>query len=115
MTPNLHIDAVPATGPLTLNAVYRRADLHTRFAGNRYSGIVRSGREPVVLLFHTEEAAQQFYSDGFDESGVYWYSGEGTSGDMEWTSANRAIRDHAEIGLDLFLLERAQRKDGLWR
>jgi 5-methylcytosine-specific restriction protein A len=69
----------------------------------------------VVLLFHTKEPAQQFYSDGFDDDGVYWYSAEGTSGDMTWTPSNRAVRDHAELGLDLFFFERAQRKDGLWR
>lgn len=68
-----------------------------------------------MLLFHTEEAAQQFYRDGFDENGVYWYSGEGAAGDMSWTSSNRAIRDHAQLGLDLLFFERAQRKDGLWR
>lgn len=67
-----------------------------------------------MLLFHTEEPSQQFYSDGFDEDGVYWYSGEGTSGDMSWSWANRAIRDHEENGTDLYLFERAQRADGLW-
>src|SRR4051794_10669169 len=102
MPANLRMDPVPGTGPLCPNAIYRRADLHARFGGNRYSGIVASKREPVVLLFHTEEPAQQFYRDGFDEDGVYWYSGEGTSGDMTWTSGNRAVRDHADIGHDLF-------------
>jgi hypothetical protein len=115
MITNLQVGPVPETGPLSLNAVYQRADLHNRFGGNRYSGIVRSSREPVVLLFHTEELSQQFYRDGFDERGVYWYSGEGTLGDMTWTAANRAVRDHEEVGLDLFFFERAQRKDGLWR
>ena len=115
MNDNRPVDRVPIAGPLSLNSVYRRAQLHNRFGGNRNSGIVPSKREPVVLLFHTEEPTQQFYRDAFDEDGVYWYSGEGTSGDMSWTPANRAIRDHAELGLDLLFFERAQRKDGLWR
>ena len=34
---------------------------------------------------------------------------------MKWTHANRSIRDHVSNGRDLFLFERAQRKDGLWR
>lgn len=106
---------VPEQGPLELGAVYRRKHLNDRFGGNRMSGIVTSPQEPVVLLFHTEEPTQQFYSDGFDSEGVYWYSGEGTSGDMEWTRANRAIRDHMSEGRDLLLFERVQRKDGLWR
>jgi hypothetical protein len=40
---------------------------------------------------------------------------EGPSGDMTWTPSNRAVRDQAELGLDLFFFERVQRKDGLWR
>jgi len=76
---------------------------------------VPSKREPVVLLFHTQEPAQQFYSDGFDDDGVYWYSAEGASGDMTWTPSNRAVRGHAQLGFDLLFFERAQRKDGLWR
>ena len=34
---------------------------------------------------------------------------------MTWTPSNRAVRDQAELGLDLFFFERVQRKDGLWR
>jgi 5-methylcytosine-specific restriction protein A len=115
MSAEIHSEPVPFAGPLLVGVIYRRADLHIRFGGSRFSGIVPSKREPAVLLFHTEEPAQQFYRDGFDKTGVYWYSAEGSSGDMTWTPANRAIRDHAELGLDLLFFERAQRKDGLWR
>jgi 5-methylcytosine-specific restriction protein A len=115
MTGNVQVDHVPGLGPLLIGSIYRRADLHSRFGGSRYSGIVPCKREPVVLLFHTEEPGQQFYRDGFDGDGVYWYSGEGTAGDMRWTASNRAVRDHAQLGLDLLFFERAQRKDGLWR
>ena len=110
-----HAEAVPADGPLSLGAVYKRSDLHRRFQGNRNAGIVPSKREPVVLLFHTQEPTQQFYRDGFDHRGVYWYSGEGTTGDMKWTPANSAVRDHDRLGFDLLLFQRVQRKDGLWR
>lgn len=115
MSSGIHVEFVPPSGPLAIGTVYRRADLHSRFGGSRFSGIVPSKREPVVLLFHTEEPAQQFYSDGFDSDGIYWYSAEGSSGDMSWRPSNRVIRDHAELGLDLLFFERAQRKDGLWR
>jgi 5-methylcytosine-specific restriction protein A len=115
MSNGIHVEAVPAAGLLSIGAVYRRADLHSRFGGSRFSGITPSKREPVVLLFHTEEPVQQFYRDGFDDNGVYWYSAEGSAGDMTWTPSNRAVRDHAEMGLDLLFFERAQRKDGLWR
>ena len=106
---------VPPHGPLTLGAVYQRTTLHKRFGGNNTAGIVPSKSEPVVLLFHTEEGTQQFYGDGFDTEGVYWYSGMGALGDMEWNYANRAVRDHLQDGRDLYLFERAQRQGGLWR
>jgi 5-methylcytosine-specific restriction enzyme A len=115
VTEDLYFDEVPLVGPLAVGAVYRRAQLHSRFGGSRFSGIVPSKIEPVVLLFHTMEPAQQFYRDGFDADGVYWYSGEGSVGDMSWTASNRAIRDHEKMGFDLLFFERVQRKDGLWR
>ena len=101
MSGKLQVDRVPVSGPLSIGSIYTRADLHSRFGGNRYSGIVPSKREPAVLLFHTEEPAQQFYRDGFDDDGVYWYSGEGAAGNMSWTPSNQAVCDHAQLGLDL--------------
>ena len=115
MTINAALQDVPRSGPLPSGAIFKRAQLHERFGGNRYSGIVPSAREPVVLLFHTEEPARQFYRDGFDEQGIYWYSGEGTEGDMTWNATNRAVRDHIERGADLLFFERVQRQGGLWR
>jgi len=79
MKNDIRPDPVPPIGPLALGSVYRRADLNNRFGGSRFGGIVPSKREPVILLFHTEEPLQQFYRDGFDRDGTYWYSGEGTA------------------------------------
>lgn len=112
----LQFDDVPAAGPLLTGHVYQRAALHRRFGGNTTKGIVPSKREKVVLLFHTKEKIQQFYSDGYDPAeGVYWYSGEGTVGDMKWNKENCAIRDHESNNTDMYLFERAQRKGGFWR
>lgn len=108
-------DPVPAKGPLTLGAVYKRADLHARYGGSRIAGIVSARDEPIVLLFHTEEPTKQFYRDGFTDDGLYWYSGQGTSGDMTWTAGNRSIRDHTQLRRNLLLFERVRRKGGLWR
>jgi len=106
---------VPAEDPLAMGRVYRRRDLHRRFGGNQQAGIVPCRDEGVVLLFHTAEPSQQFYSDGLDDDGIYWYSGEGTRGDMTWTAANRAVRDHTADGCELLLFERVQRREGLWQ
>lgn len=109
-------DVVPSDGPLHVGHLYKRADLHSRFGGSENAGIVPSRKEPVILLFHTKEKVQQFYQDDYDPAeGVYRYSGQGTFGDMEWNSANLAVKNHNEDGRDLYFFERAQRKDGLWR
>jgi len=108
-------EPVPELGALTRNAVYRRMDLADRFGGTRYKGIIPSSREPVVLLFHTEERTRKYYQDGIDEDGIYWYSGMGERGNMNWNFENKAIQDHFASGRDLLFFERAQRKDGLWR
>jgi 5-methylcytosine-specific restriction protein A len=105
---------VPSQGPLVLGAIYQRSALHARFGGNNTTGIVPSRKEPAILLFHTEEGAHQFYGDGLDDEGVYWYSGMGAKGNMEWNYANRAVRDHLANGQDLMLFERFQRQGGYW-
>lgn len=107
--------AVPSTGHPHKGGVYRRADLHERFAGNTQKGIIVSTREKVVLLFHTLEPSQQYYQDGLDDDGIYWYSGEGVTGDMHWTHANRSVANHRVEGRSLLLFERAQRSGGYWR
>jgi 5-methylcytosine-specific restriction protein A len=110
----MNASVVPTQGPLTLGAIYQRSALHARFGGNKTAGIVPSLKESVILMFHTQEDAHQFYGDGLDEIGVYWYSGMGARGDMDWNFANRAVRDHLENGKDLLLFERFQRQGGYW-
>ena len=48
---------------------------------------------------------QHGYTDGWDSSGVFHYTGEGQIGPMEFLRGNRAIRDHATDGKDLLLFE----------
>ena len=45
MNKSFHAEVLPADGPLSLGAVYKRSDLHKRFHGNRNAGIVPSRRE----------------------------------------------------------------------
>ncbi len=106
---------VPSEGPLIRDGVYQRSQLHGRFAGNHQAGIVPSTTEPVVLIFHTLEPANQFYSDGLDEHGVYRYSGQGMNGDMKWNAQNLAIRDHAANEREILFFERFERAGGHWQ
>ncbi|MEQ9454561.1 MAG: HNH endonuclease signature motif containing protein [Phycisphaeraceae bacterium] len=111
----MRIIDVPPQGTLVKGEVYPRDQIHERFGGNPQQGIVPCKIEPCVLLFHSSSGQHSFYDDGFDETGIYWYSGMGTTGDMTWNSANKAVRDHQEDGKDLLFFEHARRKGGLWR
>ena len=85
---------------------YRRSELHDRYGGNRQKGICPSPHHPVVFLFTGESGEQYGYFDGFQNNGTYWYTGEGTRGDMEWRASNRAIRDSQSLGKSLHLFEK---------
>lgn len=58
---------------------------------------------PFVFLFTGESGEQYGYRDGWDENGVFLYTGEGQVGDMGFVRGNQAIQDHAVNGKDLHL------------
>lgn len=55
---------------------------------------------------------QYGYEDGWDDNGVFLYTGEGQEGDMEFVRGNRAIRDHAVDGKDLHLFQALGKGEG---
>jgi 5-methylcytosine-specific restriction enzyme A len=67
--------------------------------------ITPSRDRPFVFLFTGESGEQYGYRDGWDNDGVFLYTGEGQEGDMEFVRGNRAIRDHALDGKDLHLFQ----------
>jgi 5-methylcytosine-specific restriction protein A len=58
-----------------------------------------------VFLFTGASGEQFGYHDGFQDDGVFWYTGEGQLGDMEMVRGNRAIRDHEADEKELHLFE----------
>jgi 5-methylcytosine-specific restriction enzyme A len=81
-------------------------ELHREFRGQRYGGISTPPDQPFVLCFTGETGKKHGYRDWWDtEAGVLHYYGEGQSGDMEFTHGNKAIRDHATDGEDLYVFE----------
>ena len=83
----------------------RRQEIHGRYGGQRQGGISTPREWPVVFLFTGESGEQYGYKDGWDENGVFLYTGEGQAGDMTFVRGNRAIRDHAIEGNDLHLFQ----------
>ena len=94
--------------------VYKRRDLHADHGGQRQGGISTPKARPYILLF-TGGGEAYGYHDGWDENGVFLYSGEGQTGDMEFRGGNRAIREHAKDGKDLYLFEQLGRGEVRYR
>jgi 5-methylcytosine-specific restriction protein A len=92
----------------------RRLDIHQPYGGQRYGGISTPRDKPFIFLFTGESGEQYGYEDGWDDNGVFLYTGEGQKGEMEFIGGNRAIRDHALKGKDIHLFQ-ALRSGGGYR
>jgi 5-methylcytosine-specific restriction protein A len=113
---------VPASSGPDLGAVasyevgriyHRRNDIHARFGGQRQGGISTPSGVPYIFLFTGESGEQYGYRDGWNEDGVYLYTGEGQVGDMQFVRGNRAIRAHLADGKDLLMFENLGRGKGV--
>jgi 5-methylcytosine-specific restriction protein A len=86
----------------TQGQIYKRSAIQDRFGGQRQGGISTPARSPIILVFTSSQGEQYGYSDGWN-SGIFYYTGEGQVGDMEFKGGNKAIRDHADDGKDIHL------------
>jgi 5-methylcytosine-specific restriction enzyme A len=101
--------------PFTQGEIYhRQRDIHQRYGGQQRGGIATPTNVPFVFLFTGESGAQFGYADGWQDDGVFAYTGEGQRGDMVFERGNRAIRDHLADGRDLLLFQTHSRK-GFYR
>lgn len=87
-----------------IGQVYRRSDIHKKYAGQSQGGISTPARHKLIFLFTGESGTQHGYNDGWAD-GVYCYFGEGQKGDMSWRGGNKAIRDHWADGKELLLFQ----------
>lgn len=88
---------------------YKRTDLHEKYGGQRQSGISSPQNWPFLLLFTGKSGSQFGYTDTWQD-GLFLYTGEGQSGDMQFKMGNKAIRDHVKDGKALHLFE--QQREG---
>jgi 5-methylcytosine-specific restriction enzyme A len=63
-------------------------------------------------LFTGESGEQYGYRDGWDDNGVFLYTGEGQEGDMAFVRGNRAVRDHTLDSKDLHLFQALGKGEG---
>ena len=90
---------------------YLRKELHDKYGGNRQSGISKSRKYKIIMLFTSERGKEFGYEDGWKE-GFFLYCGEGQSGDMEFVRGNKAIRDHQIEGYSLHLFKSVPEEKG---
>ena len=88
---------------------YRRRELHEKFGGQQQGGISTPANHKIILLFTGESGEQHGYSDSWSQY-IFFYTGEGQRGDMQFMRGNAAIRDHLKDGKDIHLF--AQKEKG---
>ncbi len=91
--------------PFVPGQTIKRSEIHDQFGGNRQSGISPSANFPYIFIFSGTQGKQHGYADGWDNPNVFSYTGEGQSGDMQYTKGNLALRDHIKNGKRVFFFE----------
>lgn len=100
------INMIQKQHPYETGKLYNRKEgIHLKYGGSRQSGISPSADHPYVFIFTGETGEQYGYKDGYDDEGIFHYTGEGQTGDMVFKSGNKAIRDHKQNGKDLLLFQ----------
>lgn len=98
------------------NLYHRRRDVHARFGGQEQGGMITPAQHALIFLVTGNSGRQHGYEDRWSEDGTtFFYFGEGQTGDMKFTKANRALRDHVSGGEDVHLFEEIPRKSGYLR
>lgn len=90
----------------------RRSEIHRPFGGSFQSGISPSKRVKAIFLFAGASGEQFGYLDEHRADGVYTYTGEGQTGDMQMARGNLAVRDHARSGRALHLFQSLENGNG---
>ncbi|PIB26675.1 hypothetical protein BFP76_11060 [Amylibacter kogurei] len=83
----------------------RQDDIHRIFGGQQQGGISTPANQPYVFIFTGKSGAEFGYEDGWQDNGVFLYTGEGQVGDMEMSGGNKAILEHTEQGKEILLFE----------
>jgi len=83
---------------------YKRKEIHNQYGGNRQGGISSCSSHPYIFVFTGKSGAQHGYEDGWHDN-MFYYTGEGQSGDMEFKRGNKALLNHAVNNKKAMLFE----------
>jgi 5-methylcytosine-specific restriction enzyme A len=89
---------------------YQRQKIHDLFGGERQKGISQPAGHDVIFLFSHNGGEVVGIGDGWIDNQTFQYLGEGSKGDMAFTSGNLAIRDHVQLGKTLLLFSKVAPK-----
>lgn len=98
-------------GVFVKGGIYRREDIHRKFGGQSQYGISTPRSSSLILLFASPSGEAHGYTDGWAQTGAYYYTGEGQEGDMKFTRGNKAVLNHSQDGRDLHLFQRNEEWD----
>lgn len=84
---------------------HRKSEIHDLYKGQAQGGISTPKSVPAVFIFTSDAGEQYGYSDGYHDDGLFYYTGEGQSGDMKMDKGNRAILEHAKDGKTIYVFE----------
>jgi 5-methylcytosine-specific restriction enzyme A len=94
----------------------RRRQIHARFGGQEQGGMITPAQHKLIFLVTGSSGRQHGYEDHWADDGlIFFYFGEGQTGEMKFTKGNLALRDHVLQGKDVHLFEEVPRKRGYLR
>jgi 5-methylcytosine-specific restriction protein A len=86
----------------------RREEILIPFGGGWQGGMATAPRSNAIFLFTGAGGKSSGYVDGFLADGRFRYTGEGRTGDQQFTKGNRALRDHQNLSWDVLLFEKVR-------
>ena len=87
----------------------KRRVIHAQHGGQTQGGMSTPSSHPIILLFTGDQGERYGYMDQFQPDGMFWYTGEGQVGDMQFVRANKALLEHKETGKRVFLFEETRK------
>ena len=63
-----------------------------------------------IFIFTGDQGEQYGYSDSWTDDGIFFYTGEGQRGDMQFVRGNKAVRDHFRNGKEVYLFSYGRRR-----
>lgn len=94
---------------LVKNKEYKRSELHEKFGGQKQGGICTPSHSNIILLFTGDTGELYGYKDDWANDKLFYYTGEGQRGDMQFTRGNKAILNHNDDHKELHLFQKTRK------